>query len=185
MLRHVLFIQGGGERAHDEWDNKLVESLEQKLGPDYQIHYPRMPDEANPQYIPWKKALKKEFATLGDGAILVGHSIGATILIAVLADELPDWTPSGVFLIAAPFVGPGGWPSEDVEPMSDLAGRLPAGLPVNFYHGSEDKTVPFQHVSLYERAIPHAVVCRLSDRDHQLDNDLSEVAGDIRRLPIP
>lgn len=182
MPYQALFVQGGGGGTHDEWDNKLVASLERKLGPDCEIRYPRMPDEADPDYARWKAALKKEFATLGDGAILVGHSIGGTILIHVLAEQPPAWTPGGIFLIAAPFVGEGGWPSEDIRPIADLGARLPPRVPVYLYHGSKDETAPYAHVGLYERAIPQAVVRRLTDRDHQLNNDLSEVAADIRRL---
>jgi hypothetical protein len=33
MTKQVLFIQGGGEGAHDQWDNKLVANLADKLGP--------------------------------------------------------------------------------------------------------------------------------------------------------
>ena len=29
MKKQLLFIQGGGADVHDQWDNKLVESLEQ------------------------------------------------------------------------------------------------------------------------------------------------------------
>ena len=50
MTRQVLFIQGGGEGVHDEWDKQLVASLKRELGPDYQISYPRMPNEAHRQY---------------------------------------------------------------------------------------------------------------------------------------
>jgi Zinc-binding dehydrogenase len=50
MAHQVLFIQGGGEGTHEEWDNKLVESLERELGPDYAVCYPRMPPEADPKY---------------------------------------------------------------------------------------------------------------------------------------
>lgn len=182
MTHQVLFVQGGGaDGTHDEWDSKLVDSLQQALGPDYDIRYPRMPNEADPEYGRWRTALEKEFAKLDDGAFLVGHSIGGTILMRVLAGQPPDWTPGGIFLIAAPFVGQGGWPSEDVEPVSDLGARLPAQVPVYLYHGSEDGTAPFKHVGLYERAIPQAVVRRLTGRDHQLNNDLSEVAVDIRQ----
>jgi predicted alpha/beta hydrolase family esterase len=182
MPYQALFVQGGGGGTHDEWDNKLVASLERKLGPDCDIRYPRMPDEADPDYARWKAALKKEFATLGDGAILVGHSIGGTILIHVLAEKPPEWTPGGIFLIAAPFVGEGGWPGEDIRPIADLGARLPPRVPVYLYHGSQDETAPYAHVGLYARAIPQAVVRRLTDRDHQLNNDLSEVAADIGRL---
>jgi predicted alpha/beta hydrolase family esterase len=182
MTKQVLFVQGGGEGVHDDWDNKLVASLERELGQEYEIRYPTMPKEGDPNYKLWKAALKKEFARLNDGAILVGHSIGATILMNVLAEEPSESTPSGIFLIAAAFVGKGGWPSEDMESMSDLGPRLPKQSKIYFYHGSEDDTVPFGHADLYERAIPQAVVRRLAGRDHQLNEDMSEVAADIRRL---
>jgi hypothetical protein len=35
---------------------------------------------------------------------------------------------------------------------------------------------------MYARAFPRAVVRRLGGRDHPLDDDLTEVARDIRRL---
>lgn len=182
MTNQVLFVQGGGEGTHDEWDNKLVGSLERELGSAYDVRYPRMPNEADPKYARWKAALRKEFAKLDDGAILVGHSIGGTILINVLAEEPPDRTPSGIFLVAAPFVGGGGWPSEDIEPISDLGARLPERSRVYLYHGSDDDTAPFGHVGLYKKAIPQAVVRRLVGRDHQLNEDMSELAADIRGL---
>jgi hypothetical protein len=41
------------------------------------------------------------------------------------------------------------------------------------------------HVDLYAKAIPQARVRRLKSRDHQLNNDLSEIAEDIRRMGKP
>ena len=182
MTNQVLFIQGGGEGVHDEWDNRLVGSLERELGSDYEISYPRMPNEADPKYTLWKASLKKEFVKLRAGAVLVGHSIGATILINVLAEESSNLLLSGIFLIAAPFVGKGGWSSEDIELMPDLGARLHERWRVYLYHGSDDETAPIGHVDLYEKAIPQAVVRRLARRNHQLNEDMSEVAADIRRL---
>ena len=181
MTTQVLFIQGAGEGVHDGWDNKIVESLERELGSDYTVRYPRMPHETDPTYTDWKAALKREFARLDDGAILVGHSIGGTILIRTLADEPPKLTIGGIFLVAAPFVGDGGWPSDDIEPLGDLGARLSEEARIYLYHGSKDETAPFAHVDLYAQAIPQAVVRRLSGRDHQLNNDMSEVAADVRR----
>lgn len=54
MTQQVLFVQGGGKRVHDEWDNRLVESLERELGREYAVRYPRMPQEADPKYAQWK-----------------------------------------------------------------------------------------------------------------------------------
>jgi predicted alpha/beta hydrolase family esterase len=181
-MRQVLFVQGGGEGAHDEWDNKLVDSLRRELGSDCKIRYPHMPNEADPKYGSWKAALEREFARLEDGAILVGHSIGGTILINALATDPPERALGGVFLIAAPFIGDGGWSSDEIKPRSKLGGDLPDGVAVYLYHGSEDETAPVVHVELYAKAIPQAVIRRLKGRNHQLDDDLSEVARDIRSL---
>lgn len=181
MNKQVLFVQGAGEGTHDTWDNKLVDNLGKELGPAYKIRYPVMPNEAAPSYAPWKAVLEKEFAALEPGAILIGHSLGGTILINVLAECAPK-RPGAIFLIAAPFVGEGGWASEEIKPRSDLAARLPKAVPVRLYHGSEDEIAPLAHVELYAQAIPGAQVRRLNGRDHQLNNNLSEIAIDIREL---
>ena len=182
VKKQVLFIQGGGTGAHDEWDNKLVDSLRRELGPDYDVRYPRMPKEADPSYTIWKAALAEEIAGLDDGVILIGHSVGGTILINTLAETPPNRKLAGIFLIAAPFVGPGGWPSEDITPTANLGARLPPKTPIYLYHGSKDDTAPFAHVDLYERAIPGAIVHRLLGRNHQLNDDLAEVAAGVRVL---
>ena len=39
--RQILFIQGGGAGAHDEWDDKLVKSLRRELGSGYEVRCPR------------------------------------------------------------------------------------------------------------------------------------------------
>jgi predicted alpha/beta hydrolase family esterase len=178
----VLFIQGGGEGVHDQWDNKLTDSLGRELGSEFEIRYPRMPDEAHPRYASWRAALNEQFAKLTAGAIVVGHSIGGTILINALAEEPPEFTPAAVFLLAAPFVGEGGWPSDEIGPMAGIGEELPTGTRFYLYQGSDDETVPPAHADLYAQAIPRAVVRRFAERDHQFNNDLSEVASEIRRL---
>ena len=139
-----------------------------------------MPNEDDPSFATWKTALETEFAKLDDDAILVGHSIGGTILVNALAQAPSKRRFRAIFLIAAPFVGEGGWPSDDMNPAPDLGARLPHGVPVYIYHGLADETAPPSHAKLYARAIPQAQVHRLPDRDHQLNNDLSEIAATIK-----
>jgi len=181
MTRQVLFVQGGGEGVHDQWDDKLVASLRRELGPDYEIRYPRMPEEGEPRYASWKRKLEEELARLDDGAFLVGHSVGATILVHALAETAPKRAIGGIFLVAAPFVGEGGWKANDI-PQTDLRTRLPKDVPIYCYHGREDETAPVEHLALYEKAIPTSVSRLLEKHDHQLNDDLSAVADDIRRL---
>ena len=178
--RQILFIQGGGAGAHDVWDAKLVESLRRELGMGHEVRYPRMPDEGDPAYARWSAAIRRELTDLDDGAVVAGHSVGATILINALAEQPPDGGLAAIVLIAAPFVGDGGWPSDEFELTSELGARLPPGVPVHVFHGLQDETAPPSHADLYALAIPQAQVHRLPGRDHQLNNDLSEVAEAIR-----
>ena len=178
--RQVLFIQGGGAGAHDEWDGKLAGSLRRELGNEYEVRYPRMPEEGDPGYDRWSTAIRREMAALGDGAVVAGHSVGAAILAGALAGQPPEKRLGAIVLIAAPFVGEGGWPSDEFELTGDLGAKLPPGVRVHVFHGLRDETVPPSHAGLYARAIPQAQVHRLTGRDHQLNNDLSEVAEAIR-----
>jgi pimeloyl-ACP methyl ester carboxylesterase len=180
--RDVLFVQGGGKGTHDDWDRKLVESLRRELGEGYEIHYPRMPSEDNPSYGSWKAALENVLEKLHDGAILVGHSVGGTILIRMLAEHPSSRQLTAVLLIAVPFVGKGGWSFDELQLPADLGARLPRDVPIHFFHGLADETAPPPHADLYARAVPQAHIHRLPGRDHQLNDDLSEVAASILAL---
>jgi predicted alpha/beta hydrolase family esterase len=184
-LRQILFIQGAGDGTHDGWDDKLVDSLRAELGPGFEVHYPRMPDEDDPRATTWVPAIRQQVAALDHGAVVVGHSVGGTILVHALADAPPDRRLGAIVLLAAPFVGAGGWPPDEFELASDLGARLPRDVPVHVFHGLDDDTVPPAHADRYARAIPQAVVHRLGGRDHQLNDVLTEVASVIRDLPRP
>jgi hypothetical protein len=178
--RQILFIQGGGAGVHEEWDDKLAGSLRRELGSGYEVRYPRMPEEGDPSYARWSAAIRRELAALDDGAVVAGHSVGATVLVHALAEQPPEKELGAIVLIAAPFVGEGGWPTSEFEPASDLGAKLPPGVPVHVFHGLQDRTAPPSHAGLYARAIPQAQVHPLPGRDHQLNNDLSEIAEAIR-----
>ena len=176
----VLFIQGGGAGAHDEWDDKMVECLRRELRGKSEVRYPRMPEEGDPRYARWSTAIRREMAALDDGAAVVGHSVGAAILLHALAEQPPEKGLGAIVLIGAPFVGQGGWLSDEFELTSDLGAKLPPGARVDVFHGLGDETAPPSHAGLYAAAIPQAQVHQLPGRDHQLNNDLSEVAEAIR-----
>lgn len=182
--RQVLFVQGGGAGTHDEWDDVLVDSLRAGLGDGYEVRYPRMPQEDDPSYPRWSEAIWREMAHLAEGAVVAGHSVGGTVLVQALAERPPRRSLAAIVLIAAPFVGEGGWPGEDFELAGDLGDRLPPGVPVHLFHGAHDETAPPAHARLYADVIPHARVHLLPGRDHQLNGDLTEVARAIRAVPV-
>jgi predicted alpha/beta hydrolase family esterase len=185
MKKPVLFIHGAGEGAYKE-DEKLVASLRRNLGPDYDVHYPTMENEADPDYETWVGQIRNELASVDEPVILVGHSVGASILAKFLSEYEVEQKISGVFLIAAPFWGGDkGWKYDGFEllqlPPKD-ASKFPEFPPMFFYHSHDDETVPFDHLQLYAERFPNGVKCELYGRGHQLRNDLSEVAGDIKTV---
>ena len=184
-MTEILFIQGAGKGAHDEWDINLVESLQHDLGPDYNVRFPLMPNEADPKFATWRPVVEKEISNLRDGDIVVGHSMGGTMMINTLAETLPPSTLGAIMLLAAPFIGDGGWDSEEIKPGNDLAKRLPSGVPIFLFHGDADTTAPIAHMDLYSQQLPGAHVRHLAGRDHQLNNNLAEVAKAIRELNAP
>ncbi|GAA4967790.1 alpha/beta hydrolase [Actinoplanes utahensis] len=199
-MRQVLFVQGGGAGTYDEWDGRLVDSLRRELGDGWEVRYPRMPGEDDPDPAAWSAAIRGEMTLMDDGVVVVGHSVGGTILAGMIGDGtmggsgpigdatmggsgpigdatmggsrpvgdggtvgvgVPERRLGGIVLIAAPFVeGP----------------ELPPDVPVHVFHGLADETIPPGHAEAYGKAIPHAGVSLLPDRDHQLGDDLSEVA---------
>lgn len=182
VSRQVLFIQGGGAAVHDDWDDKLVASLRAALGPDYEVRYPRMPNEDDPSYAAWATAICSELASLDEGAVVVGHSVGATFLVHAIAERAPQREPGAILLISAPFVGPGGWETDEWTPQPALGDKLPRRVPIYLFYGLDDDTVPASHAQAYARAIPRAELRHLPGRDHQLNNDLSDVADVIKSV---
>jgi len=179
----ILFIQGGGAGTHDEWDDQLVDDLRRRLEAGYEVRYPRMPNEDDPSVASWGPAIQRELASLADGDVVVGHSVGGTLLIHLLTETSTPTAFAAVVLISAPFVGDGGWPGDEFELPSDLGSRLPPGLAVHVVHGLADETAPPSHAERYAQAVPQAHLLLLPGRDHQLSNDLSEVAELIRATP--
>lgn len=181
MNGHVLFIHGGGEGAYEE-DRKLVASLRKALGPAYDVRYPKMPNEDSPEYEAWNGRIANELAALDSEVVLVGHSVGAWILLKHLSEENVATPVAGTFLLAPPYFGPGGWEVDEDALRTDLASTLSEASPMYVYHSRDDEVVPFEHLALYGERLPQAAIREFDGRGHQFDDDLSEVARDVNQL---
>ena len=182
MPTSVLFVQGGSSGAYDA-DARLAESLRRELGPDYQVHYPAMPDEGEPDYATWKQVILDHLQQVDGRRIVVGHSIGGSVLIKLLVEMALPCPIVAAFSIAAPFWHDHHfWRWDEVTLQPDSAERFPPELPLFLYHGAADGSVPISHLQMYARALPRALVRALAGRDHQLNHDLTDVARDIQGL---
>ncbi len=181
MKKRVLFVHGGGQGAYEE-DRKLAANLQASLGVSYDVRCPKMPDEDSPAYEAWKDRIAKELVAPDGEVILVGHSLGASILLKYLSEEKAEKPVAGLFLVAPPYWGVEDWEVVEYALQADFASKLPEELPVFFYHSRDDEWVPFEHLALYAEKLPQATIREFDGRGHQFDDDLSEVARDIERL---
>jgi predicted alpha/beta hydrolase family esterase len=181
MKKGVLFIHGAGEGAYEE-DRRLAASLQNALGSAYEVRYPRMRNEESPEYGDWKPQIRSELDSLDAEVILVGHSIGGSVLIKYLSEERVEKPIAGLFLLAAPYWdGDGIWKWDEVRLSEDAAARL-SGIRIFLYHSRDDDIVPFSHLALYAARLPQAVIREVDGRGHQFGNDLADVAEDIRKM---
>lgn len=183
MSKQVLFIQGAGNGGYKA-DMPLVASLRDALGNAYHVHYPQiLPDETVPDFGQrWLRQIDNEIASAGDELILAGHSLGASMLLKYLSEKKTTKQITGIFLIAPPF-----WNGHEdwVQPLKlqqDFSEQLPKDIPLFFYQCKDDEVVPWDHFITYQQQLPWAIFREIAHGGHQLNNDLTLVADDIKSL---
>lgn len=179
----VLIIQGAGDGAHLE-DKALADYLESALGPAYRTTYPRFPGLENVAYDAWKQQLDGELERLGEGGIVVAHSLGGSAMLKYLSEGATDLPPAALFLVAPPYKGKDGeWGTDDFAMDAGAAADLPAVMPVFIYHSRDDEWVPFAHLAQWVEKIPGAEIREFDDRGHSFTSaDFVELVEDIRAL---
>ena len=176
--RIVLVVHGAGKprlRAGKVYWEPL---LGKDLGPDYVVKAPRMPKPTDPHYDAWSGRIAQLVAA-SKTPVLVGHSLGASVLLKYLCEADPRPTFAGLFLVATPF-----WGSElpEFALPRDWAARLRDVSPLYLYHSRDDEVVPIEQLERYRRALPGAVVRVLDGRGHEFrQRRFTELVVDIRR----
>ena len=67
-------------------------------------------------------------------------------------------------------------------PEEERAGYQAWKAQIFFYHSQDDEWVPFAHLRIYAKKLPQAAIRKFDGRGHTFNDDLSEVAADIKGL---
>lgn len=181
MTKHVIFFHGGGGQQDYDADEKLAASLKLNLGATYLLHYPFLPEGDAPD-LGRREQIDREISASEDGVILVGHSFGASMLLAYLSENKIKKKISGIFLISTPFwSGDEDWVAA-FRLRPDFAEALPRKIPIFFYHCRDDEEVPFDHLAIYKKELPWATYREIPVGGHQHNNDLTIIANDIKSI---
>jgi serine hydrolase len=180
MSRHILFIQGAGNKDKPFGSGKLIASLQKQLGSDYEVLAPDMPDPEHPRYLAWRDQIEQERGQLDTDALLIGHSLGGSMLLKYLAEGTYQRPIVGLFLVAVPYWGKQDWKLEYAVP-DDFASHLPSIRHLFLYHSRSDEVVPFASLLRYQEKLPQATVRVLDGKQHAFTEGLPLLAQDIKR----
>lgn len=181
MKKHILFIQGGGSEGY-EADAYLVASLQKALGKEYDIHYPELKSDEAIADFGWPLQIGTYISESKKDLILIAHSLGASLLLKYLSENSVNKKIDGIFLIATPFWnGNEDWQA-GLKLKQHFSSTLPQKVPIFFYHCEDDEVVPFSQLAEYKEKCTQAIFREIKNGGHQLNNDLSLVAKDIKAL---
>ncbi len=142
-----------------------------------------MPLEENAGYLDWKAQIAAELASLKKKVILVGHSVGGSILLKFLSEERVNILIAGLFLIAIPyFGGDENWNYDALTLPQEFPKKLSSIPRIFLYHSHDDEIVPFAHLALYAARLPQAIIREFDGRGHQFRDNLADIASDIREV---
>jgi predicted alpha/beta hydrolase family esterase len=182
-LKQILFAHSGGEQgSQGKGSFDLVSALKAELSNEYKIHCPIIDDPEAPTYEKWKILFSREFNKIEEPIILVGHSLGSSMLLKYLSEENPNTSISGLFLVATPLWGKGGWDVDDFVLQKNFEATLIHISKVCLYHCKNDSIVPFDHLAFYKKAFPNSTVRELNGKDHAFAKGLPELVSDIKEL---
>jgi predicted alpha/beta hydrolase family esterase len=184
MSIDVLFIHGAGPQSGDQGSTPFVKKLRRGLGATYKVTCPTMPVPTKPSYERWKLELEKRLPDGRSPQILVGHSLGGSVLLKYLSEQNRVVRAVGLFIVAAPYWDSTDWEVEEFVLQKDFSRSFPSTLKIHLYQSRNDEVVPMEHLSHYAKSIPEAKVRTVEDGGHTFKDGLPELVQDIQALPI-
>ncbi len=198
MPRQVVVIHGGETFATYEQyvaflrgctvDDPSVPSpkgwkdtLAERLGDDFAIVKPSMPNKLNAKYAEWRIWFEKYVPYLHDDVTLVGHSLGGIFLAQYLSERDFPKHIRQTALVAPPAGATG--PEDSLadfalpEDMSRFAER---GGKITLFFSQDDFCIPFAHKEVYATRLPSAKIVTFTDRGHFLQEEFPELVALIR-----
>ncbi|MHA4847158.1 alpha/beta hydrolase [Flavitalea antarctica] len=177
----ILFVHSAGPQHDEEGSAKLVQYIKEGLPAAYHVIAPIMPHPDNPDYESWKKVLHEVFKIMDDDMILVGHSLGGSVLLKFLSEEHPPQRIRSLHLVAVPFWGLEDWDVSEFALEDDFGDNLPPVSSIHIYHSKDDQIVPAQHAERYAAELPGAVYDQLNGYGHVYWEGLPMLITNIQR----
>ena len=200
MKKQVVVIHGGDtfetyEKYLDFLCNYEIDSLDyfkhkgwksilqEKLGDDFEVIRPQMPNKINAKYLEWRIWFEKLVPLLNPEVILVGHSMGGIFLAKYLSENNFPKKILGTFLVSAPYDAETfEYTLVDFVLPADLKKFEEQGGKIYLYHSTDDEVVSFTELEKYKKQLPSATARVFEDRGHFNQEDFPELVQDILNI---
>jgi predicted alpha/beta hydrolase family esterase len=181
MGYEILFIQGAGDVTTAQ-EQVIVDALRINLGDGFTIIYPPMPDADHPAYLAWEAVLTKHLRRPSGKVILLGHSLGASIILKHFSREPVPAKVIGMILFGVPYWKHQHWDVSEYEIADNFLGNLSTLENIYFYHSMDDEVIPDQQFKSYQKLIPNAHWRVFSGMDHSYHGAIPDMIKDIQDL---
>lgn len=159
------------------------DSLQEKMGENFDILAPRMPNGTNARYDEWKIWFERLIPLFDENIVFIGHSLGGVFLAKYLSENLIPKKLKAVILVAAPFTDKGtGRSLADFKLPSSLEKFTEQGGQIYLFQSKDDPEVPFEQVEMYEKSLSSAKTMIFEDRGHFLQESFPEIIELIKKI---
>ena len=141
-------------RLYPKSDWKLT--LNKRLGANYEVLVPRMPNTTNAKYKDWKIYFNAVCKVLGEEVILIGHSLGGIFLAKYLSENKFPKKIEALFLI-----------SNTLDNISNQTENI------FILHSEDDPVVPVSDSDYYMRMLPNSKLVLFQDKGHFNNEEFS------------
>ena len=181
MKYTILLLPGAGlSTVHQE--KILADTLKAALGEEFSIICPKMPDADNPSYENWVNVLIEHLKTTRGKIILVGHSLGGSVILKHFSMAPVPSCIIGMVLLGVPFWKYQDWDVSEFVIADKFLPNFARLDNIYFYYSKDDEVIPFDHYGYYQELMPQSHKRLLSNVDHSYHNAIPNIIEDIQAL---
>ncbi|KND47795.1 MAG: hypothetical protein AB197_00935 [Parcubacteria bacterium C7867-002] len=199
MMKQIVLIHGGNPfDTHEEYllflKNRPIwfenfrkkdwkETLNEKLGAEFDVIKPQMPCKENAKYAEWKIWFERLIPFFEDEVVFIGHSLGGIFVAKWLSENNYPKKIRATLLIAAPYqINGKGQQFTDFKLTEKLEKFTTQGGNIIICHSEDDPIVNFNDSKMYKKGLPESEVITFKDRKHFNGTDFPEIIQKIKSL---
>ncbi len=164
-------------RYRKDWKD----TLQEELGPTFDVFQARMPNSTNANYAEWKIMFDKILEKVDDDIVLIGHSLGGLFLVKYLSENNSAKKIKSLFLVSTPFDEANeqslGSFVIDASKVESIEGKTDH---IFLYYSKDDPLVRLSESDKYLKKLPNALLQTFDNRGHFRQEKFPEIVNDLQ-----